>query len=158
MNELEEGIHSYRRQIRWFGIYAEASDGLFELREDRHPIAKYKSGLDSDLAKSKYCQLPPPNPQLNTVSYSKSLYVATMESVLALGDIKDRGELLEGLAHSYVECGHSPSLKEARVLVESLTGYNAEQIQTQAHHLYAKHKKVGHARAMQAELEAALGA
>jgi len=49
MGELETGIHELRRQLRWFPIYAESLNGLFQLDDSRNPIKAYQPLLQADI-------------------------------------------------------------------------------------------------------------
>lgn len=150
MDDLQGGIHELRRQLRWFPIYAESVNGLVQLDDTRNPVRAYARLLATDLASSKYLQLPDDSREVGPLVVSKSLYTALMQLTLDLGALKDAGEPLEELWHAYVETGRASNLDDARAQVTALVGRDAQgalkaeilerDIHAQAHRLYGEMK------------------
>jgi len=115
------GIHELRRQLRWFPIYATALDGLFTLNSEKHPIKEYEHLLKSELADSKYSQLPAPLRETRPYELSKSLFVANNGFISELGAIKDRGEEIESLEHALMATTQKSS-QEARAQAIAILG------------------------------------
>jgi hypothetical protein len=117
MTEPATGIHELRRNIRWLPIDIEALNGLVVLDDKLNPVEAYKPMLQTDLARSKFVNLPPPTREPEPLHVSKSLYTAMMDTVLKLGDIKDRYEPLMIIANLYVKQGLAPNVNAARALI-----------------------------------------
>lgn len=151
MNNLQDGIHELRRQLRWFPIYTESVNGLLQLDETKNPVAAYEPMLHVQLATSKYVSLPDDSREVGSIQISKSLYTALMQLTLDLGALKDAGEPLEELWHAWVETGHAKDLDDARARVQALVGQDAggaakaekleKDVHDNAHRLYAEMRK-----------------
>lgn len=146
MNNLQEGIHELRRQLRWFPIYAESVNGLVQLDAQKNPVAAYEPMLHQALATSKYLQLPDDSREVDAIRVSRSLYTALMQLTLDLGGLKDAGEPLEALWHAWMDCGRAKNLEEARVQVATHLGGDKgarleRDVHDNAHRLYAEMKK-----------------
>lgn len=150
MNDLQGGLHELRRQLRWFPIYAEGVNGLVQLDTGRNPVAAYAPMLSTELASSKYVQLPDDSREVGALQISKSLYTALMQLTLDLGALKDTGEPLEALWHAYMATGRAGTLDEARAQVATHLGLTSSgtskadqlvhDVHTEAHRLYAAMK------------------
>jgi len=90
LNQIELGIHEFRRKIRWLGIYSSALLGKVVLDNETgdkalsHFINKEKSAL-------KYNKLPINPKQRDPVFFLKGGFYAVSELIGIIGDIKDRG-------------------------------------------------------------------
>lgn len=105
MEELEEGVHELRRSIRWFPIYLFALSGFASLDESLNPIPEYEPLLRSDAAKSKYAALAANPRETSPIQVSRSLFIANSVYVGELGDLKDDGQTIEGLAFALRKSG-----------------------------------------------------
>lgn len=105
LDELEAGVHEFRRDIRWFPIYFTALDGFAALDDTLNPIEAYESLLKDPAAESPYARLAASPDEPDPVRLSRSLYVANTKWIAELGDLKDRGQTIEGLAHALRESG-----------------------------------------------------
>lgn len=112
MKDLEEGIHELRRQIRWLPIYLTALDGFVCLDDNRNPVAAYTTLLDSPIATSKYAHLSISDREPSPLKLSRSLFVANTRAIEQLGEHKDRGQLIDGLAAALHESGAAKSRKK----------------------------------------------
>src|SRR6185295_12811971 len=56
--ELEQGLHEFRRQLRWFSIYAQALGGLIQLRLVNSADPNLKKYMTDAVLNSPYNQLP----------------------------------------------------------------------------------------------------
>jgi hypothetical protein len=92
MTQLEDGIHEFRRDLRWFVFDAVAVNGLLNDQRKSCPVAEYKGLLQDPLAKSPHAQLPANPAQKGACAISKCLYLAVCSAVVRLGEIKDEGE------------------------------------------------------------------
>jgi hypothetical protein len=119
-NDLQGGIHEFRRDLRWIPVYVEASGGLMQLSDKQNPLPALQGLLQDPLATSKFVNLPPADREPGTVQLSKSLYIAVMKAVLDLGAIKDQGEREEFLVKAYVDSGAAPTAEAAHAAVKKL--------------------------------------
>jgi hypothetical protein len=144
MNELEDGIHELRRQLRWFPIYAESLNGVFQLDDTSNPVKAYEPLLKAPIATSKYVNLPPGDRERVTIALPKSVYCALMQLTLDLGALKDTGEPLHFIADAYVRAGLADAAG-AKKTVERLFGGVADvrTIHADAHRHYEAMKKNG---------------
>jgi hypothetical protein len=156
MNNLEDGIHELRRQLRWFPIYAESLNGLFQLDETKNPVPAYEPLLKHEIASSKYVQLPAADREKDPISLPKSVYCALMQLTLDLGALKDSGEPIHFLRDAYVRVGVSKDGTAATSAVEKLFHDVADEqkIHAEAHKLYAGMKQHGLVRELRHAVEA----
>ena len=142
MGQLETGIHELRRQLRWFPIYAEASNGLIQLDEQKNPVAAYQPLLKLKLATSKYVDLPDDAREVDAIRISKSLYTAVIQLTLDLGGIKDAGEPVEALFAAYLDSKQASNHADARAQVFKLIGSDRidHDVHDGARKLYAEMK------------------
>jgi hypothetical protein len=143
MTKLETGIHELRRQLRWFPIYTEASNGLLQLDVTKNPVKHYEPLLGVQLATSKYVDLPDDSREVDAIHISKSLYTALMKLTLDLGGVKDAGEPVEALFAAYEATGKARNLDDAKKQVFKLIGGDKidHDVHDNAKKLYAEMKE-----------------
>ncbi len=122
MRQLDSGIHELRRNMRWIPLYIEALGGVVQLSEAKNPVAELRKTLDTPMAQHKNAQLPKSDREEDPIRISKSVYVGFLQAVEDLGQVKDRGEVMEILSHAYVEAGVSKNENDARAAVARLLG------------------------------------
>lgn len=133
MSDLQgqDGLHDFRRDLRWLPIFAEALDGLFVLDKGHNPVKEYEKLLItdaadpdfvSDLSTSKFVRLPDAELEDKPIKMSLSLYTANMKGVLDFGKLKDRGEAIENIAHALVHGGNARDTDEALPIAMDLLG------------------------------------
>lgn len=111
MNDLENGLHELRRQLRWVTIYTEAVDGL--VQHDVNVAPKIPEALADPVASSKYMTMPPADREMKPVVVSTSLYAKNQKVVLDLGALKDRGEAIHGMRDAFLATGLAKNEVEA---------------------------------------------
>ncbi len=154
MNDLEGGIHELRRQLRWFPIYAEGLNGLFQLDEGQNPIKAYEPMLREPIATSKYVTLPPAERESSPVELPKSLYCALMQLTLDLGGLKDAGEPIHFIREAYVRAGVADERGATRDVAKLFTGVaDEDEIHAGAYTLYEAMKKNGLVRELRHAVE-----
>jgi hypothetical protein len=154
MNELEDGIHELRRQLRWFPIYAESLNGLFQLDDTTNPVKAYEPMLQHPIASSKYVNLPPADREKDPVAIPKSLYCALMQLTLDLGALKDAGEPIHFIRDAYVRAGIADAASAARMVAKLFAGTADEHdIHAGAHALYDDMKRNGLVRELRHAVE-----
>ena len=94
MKRLETGVHELRRELRWFAMYAQASDGLIA-KSSAEPFACIQSEIYfKQYVDSKYAALKSNSSVTNTCTVSECLYDEIVGAVGALGKLKDKVEPL----------------------------------------------------------------
>ncbi len=106
--KLQEGVHEYRRDIRWILLMLQASGGFFQLRDDPVRARKYEEYLkDSGVPESSFAQIPNLYAESNPCLISKPLFQMVTLAVFKIGDAKDWGEVQENLERLYLAADYS---------------------------------------------------
>lgn len=153
MNQLEDGLHEFRRQLRWIPIYCEAVDGLVVLDPTATPIAAYAAALQSEMAQSKYVKLPLADREKRPIVVPLSLYTQNMLMIFEFGGMKDEGEHLHALVDALRHAGlaETDAMKQAlTALGKTLDSFN---IHARAQVLYDDLAKNGLIRAIRRTIE-----
>lgn len=94
---LEEGngLHEYRRKLRWFLIEARVLNGMVTLKpaSEGCPAEEFAGLVSTPLASSKYGKLPPSQYETNPRSITPCLFLAVVKAVEDVGQIKDQVEV-----------------------------------------------------------------
>ena len=88
--ENGEGVHEFRRKMRWIPMEAKALNGMVTLKPTSVgcPIPIYASVVKDGVAKSKYGVLPSSANELNSITLTPCLYVQIAKLVDVVGAIK----------------------------------------------------------------------
>ncbi len=92
---LEEGngIHEFRRKLRWFAMEAKSVNGLVLWKADAScPVPAYAALLSTSIAKSKYATLTPSTAETNPVYVTPCYFVRIAKAIDEIGNIKDDTE------------------------------------------------------------------
>lgn len=108
--ELEEGVHEFRRKIRWFSIYAQSLEGLVQLQPIARPDAVLRRYLTTAVVESRFNILPPPPVGTEPLRFEAPHFYALSWLIAELGIIKDDGQKCVAFAGLAEECGWSGSL------------------------------------------------
>lgn len=130
LNQLEEGLHELRRQIRWLAIYFSAIDGVVTIGEgigaSEDPF--YNGLLELPIAESKYARLYPTGLEPYSIELSKPYFLGLTYFIGALGDLKDHGQDQEFLIHAYMEAGITSTFEETQHLIAELEGDSTQTV------------------------------
>lgn len=112
LNLLEEGLHEFRRRLRWVSIYASASNGIIQLRQvGEIPKSLEKYCID-EIIKSPYNILSKAAKGQKTIHVSAPYFYAMSWLIQYLGDLKDIG-----LRHeTFLEICHVAGVKESTLM------------------------------------------
>jgi hypothetical protein len=94
-NELEDGIHEFRRQLRWFPMMIDSLDGLILLRDDPKgacPIPAFESLAGTRAATHRYANPPLSYPASHPCTISRCLLWPVVKTVDEIGRLKDEAE------------------------------------------------------------------
>ncbi|MBK0384494.1 hypothetical protein I5M32_16125 [Pedobacter sp. SD-b] len=91
--KLEAGVHEFRRNIRWISIYAQALDGLIQIKTDDEPrnLQKY---LTAKVVESPFNKMPENKAGLSPILISRSAFYALSWMIAESGNLKDEGLML----------------------------------------------------------------
>jgi hypothetical protein len=109
-DELEEGVHEFRRKIRWFSIYAQSLEGLVQLKPVTRPDAALLPYLTKEVLESRFNVLPAPQPGAKPLLVDAPHFYALSWLISELGFIKDDGQKCVAFAELAAECGWNESL------------------------------------------------
>lgn len=94
---LEEGVHEFRRHLRWISIYAHALYGLMQLRAVSAPSALYQKYLTESVLSSPFNQVPPVPEGIEPVWIKAPNFYALSWLIAQIGKVKDQGQKVEAL-------------------------------------------------------------
>jgi len=100
-NQLETGIHEFRRRLRWFPILVDALDGLILVRDDPPgacPVPALEKLAGSPAAKHRYSNPPLRFPATHACTISRCLLWQVVKTTNDLGLIKDEALGNESIA------------------------------------------------------------
>ena len=133
MDVLEDGIHKLRRKLRWFLIYLQAFDGLFELTDNTLVLREYSYLVDHPIASSPFSKMDP-NPLVeDPATLPRHVFLAMSKLVEDLGKIKSVGERINAIAEAFLESGRVTSRREAQARAEEIVGETFDSVHQKAH-------------------------
>lgn len=136
-NLLEDGIHEFRRRLRWFPMYIDSLDGLILLRDDPPgacPVPGLETLAGSHAAKHRYANPALGFPATHPCTISRCLLWPVVKTVNDLGDIKDeaQGEAAVGSALDDDEVDVASSNKVAPAQIARAQAIRAELVSSRA--------------------------
>jgi hypothetical protein len=93
--KLEDGIHEFRRQLRWFPITIDALDGVVLVRDDppgKCPVPALESLAGSSAAKNRYSNPALHFPASHACKISRCLLWQVVKTVRDIGRLKDEAQ------------------------------------------------------------------
>lgn len=96
-SRLEEGdgLHEFRRELRWFTIEARVLNGMLQFRPNPNacPIDRFAALVhDKNLTSGKYSTLPSSATEISPCLVSQCLFLAVVKMVEDVGELKDKAE------------------------------------------------------------------
>lgn len=99
-DNVEEDVHELRRRLRWLSIYPQSMQGVFQF-DAASPTRPYLNKyLTKEITESPYNKLPPPGSNTSFVILNKNYFLALSWMIARLGELKDEGLLITGLAEA----------------------------------------------------------
>lgn len=92
-DHMEDQVHEMRRKIRWISIYAQALNGLIQVKKDKKN-GSFKKYLTEEIVTSKFNKMPPSNHDQN-IYFDQDAFYAVSWIINELGVIKDDGLFME---------------------------------------------------------------
>jgi hypothetical protein len=96
--KLEEQVHELRRKLRWLSIYAQAFQGLIQLKKTTKATKFQLNYFTKETLNSPYNQLPPKTKNKYIMEYDSDSFFALSWLIKELGKLKDNGFKIEKLA------------------------------------------------------------
>lgn len=103
--ELEDGVHEFRRQLRWISIYGHALHGLLQTDAEVKPEAFHEKYMTESVLKSPFNQLPPAPAKGKVLRVAAADFFALSWLISQIGKIKDQGQKIEVLHQVAEESG-----------------------------------------------------
>jgi hypothetical protein len=88
-SNMEEGIHELRRKLRWISIYAQALNGMIQLKKSSKQLVD-KKYLTKAIKTSPYNRLPTAPQGGETILFNQDSFYALSWLINELGIIKDK--------------------------------------------------------------------
>jgi hypothetical protein len=106
LSHIEDGIHEFRRDIRWLSIYASALRGkvILSNNEETDPFQGF---ITPENIASKYNSLMINEEEKNILTFQQGGFYALGKLIADLGDIKDKGLITEYMMHLGLSNGMS---------------------------------------------------
>ena len=90
-NSIDDGLHEFRRKLRWLSIYAAVSDGQVQLKKIKHASEDLKKYLTDEIVKLPYNQLPSAKKGVMPIYIESPNFYALSWLIQELGNLKDMG-------------------------------------------------------------------
>ena len=121
-HELEEGVHEFRRQLRWISIYAQCLEGLIQVKPVAKPEKRFQPYLTDAVLKSRFNVLPAPKPGVAPIFFAAPHFYALSWLIFELGIIKDDGQKTEAMLAAANEAGWSRATAAKKRLAALVPG------------------------------------
>jgi len=143
MNLLQEGVHEYRRDLRWFLIVIHSFEGLIQFLDGAgNSTVKEFNDLLISMKDNKYLKYDISADEIDPILLSKPYYYRLSQMVAQLGDLKDQGENIHFTAEAYVKAGLYDDIHHAEEKILELAKesgielINSEIVLREANKLY----------------------
>ncbi|MEO5911081.1 MAG: hypothetical protein ABIP95_09355 [Pelobium sp.] len=123
-DDIESGVHEFRRKIRWISIGAHALDGLIQLKKDEYDVF-LKGYLTKEVLTNKYNKLPEMKKGIPPIFLSQSAFYALSWLINESGILKDNGLKVVCVEEALKEIG---DLKEDEIQKTANSLTNSEEI------------------------------
>lgn len=90
-HDLENGVHEFRRQLRWLSIYAQALNGLVQLKYIENSHSKMDIYLTKEVVISPFNKMPPLLPGIEPLIIQSTNFYSLSWLIAESGRLKDEG-------------------------------------------------------------------
>jgi len=98
--KLEEQVHELRRKLRWLSIYAQALQGLIQLKKSTKKSKYQLNYFTKEVLSSPYNKLPSKPKNTAIIEFDNDSFFALSWLIKALGKLKDDGLKIEQLSNA----------------------------------------------------------
>lgn len=134
LSDLENGLHEFRRKLRWFSIYFAALDGMIQLKKVSVYDDTLKKYMTDEVLKSPFNQFPKPAKGVKPVYITAPVYYALNWMINEMGVMKDDGLrailLKEVIRNTGIR--NSESIKKMETKILAKNKYKLNQITQRA--------------------------
>lgn len=136
--DVELHLHEMRRKIRWISIYAQALNGLIQLKSSTAKYNWEKEFISETEKKSPFNKLPK-NADIKTpIEFNQKSFYALSRVILELGNLKDEGQLNEFKSHYAAKTATSSiTVKQTKLMQKANQLLNSYFVKHKIHsHLF----------------------
>lgn len=101
--DMEHGVHEYRRKLRWLSIYANAVQGVVKLESTKLTAKLFEPYLTKEIINSPFNKLIADKDAEFFLRFRKNNFLALSWMIAELGDIKDAGLKINALTAAFQE-------------------------------------------------------
>lgn len=117
--DIENGVHKFRRELRWISIYAQALDGLIQLKPDDIIDPELMAYQTKEVVESPFNILPVLKKGIQPIYIDTAVFYALSWIIAESGRLKDSGLRIIVLEEAIRET-HYASEKEVKALTRTL--------------------------------------
>jgi hypothetical protein len=128
MHDLDNGLHKFRRELRWILVETQALHGDVVL-DDRPVPAEFRAILSDPIRQSEFANITDREDQGYHIFFPRAYYLAMTKGVEDLGRAKDVGEAAqEWLSEALWKSGAAASESEAQQRAEQLAKHHPHYV------------------------------
>ena len=127
--KIEEEIHELRRKLRWLSIYAQALNGLVQLKKSTKKTKFQINYLTKDILKSPYNVLPSRPKNTSIIEFDHDSFFALSWIIKELGTLKDKGLKIQKLSDALF-ISEDITKEQAYEKAEKLLGFDLKTQET----------------------------
>ena len=90
-DDIEHGVHEFRRQVRWISIHAQALNGLIQIKDAKVSDPNLASYLTKEVVESPFNKLPPAKKDIRPIYLEAPNFYALSWIIAESGKLKDEG-------------------------------------------------------------------
>lgn len=129
LSKLEEGLHEFRRKIRWISIYAAIMEGGIQLKQVQPVDENIRKYCPDNIVNSSFNKFPEPMPGQESIVVQAPWFYALSWLIQELGELKDTGQRFEAAHELAIQANLSPEEREAFLLdYKTKLSYNPTNI------------------------------
>lgn len=114
-SDLENQVHELRRKVRWISMYANAFNGIIQLKKSTKIYTWEKKYVTKAIIALPFNKLSPAPKNTINIFYNRTAFYALSWLINELGTIKDKGLFIEALEH-YLSTAISNTRNQATIL------------------------------------------
>ncbi len=134
---VENALHKFRRQLRWFPIYFQTAEGIFGLGPLPNVLTSEKRKLVADYENNPFARLP--KSKNNRYLIDRIAYYQLTRLIDQVGEIKDKAESYIYLRDALIKSGDSELKAAERAQV--VYGQAPEETPIATHKLLAEYER-----------------
>ncbi len=104
--DIENGVHEFRRRLRWISIYAQALDGLIQIKQVDVPYTKLADYQTKEVLESPFNKMPALPRGIEPIYIEAPNFYAMSWLIAESGKLKDEGLRIICIENSIRETGY----------------------------------------------------